>query len=337
MKFPKNAERCNTKLLLLLFVFLLNCRNEKKEIVARPISKDLKKDTVVMRKIQSDDFHVFEIYPIENGEKYDIFISLSDIYTDSLAIPPEIIKNQKSMSFDELKHFELPAYYREKLLKGSKLKENDTLYLYNYKSDILEKFPLKDLKAVANLNLYTSEGEEIHDYYYMIGFQLNQTDKEDDAMNRSNFSLAYFGSENPFNQHSLKSIQWKKVPAEKFPVKTKNTNLQSGNVYYYQTGRFQYFLQDLMRKTEISERKLVVLKNGQLIFEKNYTLGEGAVFTSLNGIENIEYPSYQWAGNLFKGKPPVIFGFVSQSFGCSEITFLDQKYSEIYTNCDNRH
>lgn len=337
MKFLKTAKRYKINLLFFLSMFLLNCRTDKKEIATHPVSKDLKKDTVSTQKIQSDDFHVFEIYPMENGEKYDIFISLSDIYTDSLAIPPDIIKNQKNMPFNELKHFELPTPYREKLFKGSKLRESDTLYLYNYKSDILEKFPLKDLKAVANLNLYTSEGEEIQDYYYMIGFQLHQTDTEENAMNRTNFSLAYFGSENPFNKNSLQSVQWKKVSREKFPVKSKHDTLQLGNVYHYQTGGFQYFLQDFIREKEVTERKLVVLQNGKTIFEKNYTLGEGAAFTPLNGIENNEYPSYQWTGNLFKGKPPVIFGFVSQSFGCSEITFLDKRYSEIYTNCDNRH
>ena len=328
----RNYQSCFF-ILLFLPIYLLSCKKEQQKTL-KTISEEIKKDSLIAPKIKLDDFNIFEIYTMENGKDYDIFISLSDIYHDSLSIPPEIIANQKNLSFDELKHFELPATYREKLLKGTKLKENDTLYLYNYKSSVLEKFPIKDLKAVANLNIYTSEGEEIFEYYYMIGFQLNKTENEESAMEKANFSLAYFGKENPFNVKPLKSIEWKKVSPDKYPVKTKHA---TGNVYEYQNEGFQYLIQELIEKTEVIERKLMVLKKGKLIFEKNYTLGEGSSFIPLNGIESTDYPRYQWTGNLFKGKPPVIFGFVSQSFGCPSIEFLDKNYPEIYTNCDNRH
>lgn len=332
-----NNNKSHFFIFLFLPIFLLSCKKEEQKTASKLVSSEIKKDTTISPKIKLDDFNIFEINPMENGKDYDIFISLSDIYTDSLSIPPEIIANQKNLSFDELKHFELPAPYREKPLKGSKLKENDTLYLYNYKSNILEKFPIKDLKAVANLNIYTSEGEEISEYDYMIGFQLNKTGNEKITMEETDFTFAYFGNQNPFNEKPLKSIQWKKVSANKFPVKTQHKNLKAGNVYQYQTEDLQYFIQDLIGKFGVTERKLAVLKNGKLIFEKNYTLDEGAVFSFLNGIENNEYPDYQWTGDLFKGKPPVIFGFISPSFGCYSIEFLDQNYSEIYTNCDNRH
>jgi hypothetical protein len=58
---------------------------------------------------------------MENTGKYDIFVSMSDIYNDSLAIPNDIIENQKTKTFAELKHFELTGIYREKLLKGTSL------------------------------------------------------------------------------------------------------------------------------------------------------------------------------------------------------------------------
>lgn len=323
--------------LIILGFFFFSCQNGNQKNENQKLSQQTKENPTPPAKINLDDFHIFEIHPMENGNDYNIFISLSDIYSDSISVPPEIIKNQKNLSYAELKRFELPAIYREKLLKGTRLKENDTLYIYNYQSNILEKFAINRLKAVANLNIYTSEGEEIFDYYYMIGFELPKTESDDQAMERANFNFAYFGKENPFNKKPLQAMRWKKVAANQFPLKKLHPNLKPGNVYYFKDKEMQYFIQDFMGETEVSERKLAVLKNGQLIFDKTYTRGEGAEFRTLEGIENSEYPVYQYTGNLFKGKPPVVFQFVSESFGCSEITFLDRKYPEIYTNCDNRH
>jgi hypothetical protein len=33
----------------------------------------------------------------------------------------------------------------------------------------------------------------------------------------------------------------------------------------------------------------------------------------------------QWTGRLFKGKAPVVFNFITPSFGCHTITFLDKE------------
>jgi hypothetical protein len=315
----------------------LSCKKEKQKTTSPSVSTEAKKDTLISSKIKLDNFHIFGIYPLENGEQYEIFISLSDIYHDSISIPPEIINDQKNLSFAELKQFELPPLYRKKLLKGSHLSESDTLYLYNYKSNIMEKLPIKNLKAMANLNGYTSEGEEIYEQDYMIGFQINKLENQDNAMDKANFTLAYFGNQNPFNNQPLESMQWQQVSSNKFPAKMQHPNLKPENVYQYQTADRHYFLLDLMRDANVTERKLVVLKKGKIIFEKIYTKGEGAEFIDLNAIENAEYNDHQWTGSLFKGKPPVIFGFVSASFGCPEINFLDNNYSEIYINCDNRH
>lgn len=323
--------------LIILGFFFFSCQNGNQKNENQKVSQQTKENSTPLAKVNLNDFHIFEVHPMENGNNYNIFISLSDIYSDSISVPPEIIKNQKYLSFAELKHLELPQNYREKLLKGTQLQENDTLYIYNYKSNILEKFPINTLKAVANLNVYTSEGEEIFDYYYMIGFELPKTEGDENAMERANFNFAYFGKEIPFNHKPLQPIRWKKVAANQFPVKNQHPNLKPGNVYYFKDKEFQYYIQDLMGENEPLERKLAVLKNGKLIFDKIYARGEGAEFTTLEGIENSEYPVYQYTGNLFKGKPPVVFQFVSESFGCSEITFLDQKYPAIYTNCDNRH
>ena len=273
---------------------------------------------------------------MENGQQDDIFISLSDIYMDSVTVPADIIRNQKNIPFDKLKHFELPAFYREKFLKGTKLSENDTLYLYNYKENHLDKLPIKNLKAVANLTFYSSEGEEIYDDDYMIGFQLDEKIDREKSMDKTNYSLAYFGKQNPFAEQKLEPVKWKKVDGKDFPVKIAS-KLKLGKTYHYKVGNLDCYLQDLMSENEVRERKLVAVKDGKVRLDRTITKGEGAEFYPLNFVEETDNNESQWTGNLFKGKPPVVFGFLSESFGCTAITFLDNSYPDLYTDCDNRH
>lgn len=329
-----------TKALLYLSISMLffSCKKvENKQAKTEiPQKTEVKKDTISEKKINFDDFHIYDLYTMENGEGSDIFISLSDVYMDSITVPPDIIKNQKNMPFAKLKHFELPPFYREKFLKGTKLSENDTLYLYNYKENHLNKFPIKSLKAVANLNFYSSEGEEIYDDDYMIGFQLYEKVDRERSMDKTEYSLAYFGKENPFAEQKLEPVKWKKTNQKDFPVKIAS-KLKLGKTYQYKVGNLDCYLQDLTSENEIIERKLVAVKGGKVILDKTITKGEGAEFYPLNVVEDDATNANQWTGNLFKGKPPVVFGFLSQSFGCSAITFLDNSYPELYKDCDNRH
>lgn len=325
-------------LYLSVLILFFSCEKVEKKVVhtASPQKNEVKTDTLSENKMNFDDFHIFDLFAMENGDENALFVSLSDIYHDSITVPPDVIRNQKNIPFEKLKHFELPSFYRQKLLKGTKVSENDTLYLFNYKDNLLEKFPIKNLKAVANLNLYTSEGDDISDYYYMIGFELNGKVSREESMKKTNYSLAYFGKENPFAGEKLSPVEWEKSSAKELHVKIAS-KLKLGKTYKYKVGQIECYLQDLMLENEIRERKLVAVKNRKVILEKTYTKGEGAEFAPLNFVESTENTDYQWSGNLFKGKPPVIFGFVSESFGCSAITFLDNSYPDLYTDCDNRH
>lgn len=315
---------------------LLSCKKEVKK-VATVDKQEISVDTISTEKQNLSDLKIFDLYSIENEGKYHTFISLSDIYNDSLAIPNDIIEDQKSKTFAELKHFELTGIYREKLLKGTSLSETDTLFLYNYKDAKLQKFPIKDLKSVANLNLYMSEGDEIFSYDYMIGFELNQPEaSEEIAYAQTDNTLPYFGTENPFSGEKLTLVPWKKTTRDQFPLSLNNKK-NLGDTYHAKYRDMDYYLQDLKDEYGIAERQLAVVKNKKVFFTKTITKGEGAEFKSLNFIESNDYDDFQWTGNLFKNKPPVVFGFVSESFGCPNITFLDSSYDDIYLNCDNRH
>ncbi len=88
------------------------------------------------------------------------------------------------------------------------------------------------------------------------------------------------------------------------------------------------------------ERKLVVINDrNEKTFEKTITTAgsDGAEFSPLNGIGTDGTNAMQWTGYFFKGKPPVAFGFMVQSFGCPSITFLDKNEKDFTINCDNRH
>lgn len=320
-----------------LSLCLLSCKKEVEKVATTDKKQEIKVDTISTEKKNLSDFHIFDLYSMENAGKYSTFILLSDIYNDSLAIPNDIIENQKTKTFAELKHFELTGIYREKLLKGTSLSESDTLFLYNYKDAKLQKFPISDLKSVANLDLYTSEGEEIYNYYYMIGFELNQTEaSEQSVMDKTNYSWAYFGKENPFSGEKVVPIHWKKTSRDQFPFPLKNDKSLE-NTYLAKFENLTYYIQDYKGKYGIYKRKLAVVKDNKVTFAKTFTTGEGAEFSPLNFINNNEYNDWQWTGKLFKNKPPVVFGFISESFGCPCITFLDPSYPELYTDCDNRH
>ena len=81
-------------------------------------------------------------------------------------------------------------------------------------------------------------------------------------------------------------------------------------------------------KKNIVERKLAVINDRkEKIAEKIFSLAgsDGGEFLPLYGIDADESNIFQYTGHLFKGKPPVIFGFIAQSFGCPSINFLDQR------------
>lgn len=323
---------------LILSFFAISCEKEKTKIIENKKNTAIEIDTLYSQKKNIDNLKIYDLYSIENSEKkYSLFISLSDIYTDSLSVPNEIIQNQKNKTFEELKRIELTGIYRERLLNGTKLTENDTLFLYNYSNAKLQKFPIHKLKSVAHLNLYQSEGDEINEYSYMIGFELNDKMSSDaESSEISNSNLAYFGKENPFSGEKLIPVHWFKMSKDQFPLSLeKGKNL--GNTYFAQFKNLKYYLQDYNGDHETAKRQLAIVKNGKVVFVKNYTRGEGAEFSPLNFIDSNGYNDWQWTGNLFKDKPPVIFDFVSESFGCPSITFLDSSFPDLYINCDNRH
>ena len=154
--------------------------------------------------------------------------------------------------------------------------------------------------------------------------------------------IAYFGNKNPFLEKQLVPVRWKKIQPTALTNKLfKNSNSKSGNLYEFKNANLTYYLQDFSSEQSVAIRDLVVVDEAnKIFFEKSFDINfEGREFTEVSGTttdgDHVIYS--QWTGHLFKNRPPVIFGFTSESFGCSSISLMDKNLSEIPINCDNRH
>ncbi|MGU3376935.1 hypothetical protein [Chryseobacterium sp. M5A1_1a] len=332
----------NTALVLLsLQLIVISCKKDEKQPIQNQqnvASDSVKTVAKTEDEVDFKNFKIFNVSTMQRNELMDTFISVSDIYSDSQSVPADILKRQKELPFDKLSYLELDEAYREKMLKGIHLTENDSLYLYNYGSNKLQKFPVRQLKAVAYMSPYFTEGEEIEASSYMLGFQID-SQKSNDIFDKYTNVVAYFGNKNPFVENKMKMIKWEKAGTDVQKKYFSGSKLRYGGTYQAKYDNLTYYIQDLLEEYGTQERKLVVINDhNEKIFEKTFSMDDGAEFNPLEKMENDAADSYaQWTGHLFKGKAPVVFGFVSPSFGCPVITFIDKEKTELSINCDNRH
>lgn len=322
---------------------IISCKKDEKAPIQSEakVTNDSVKTTKIADEFDYKNFNIFNVSTMQRNELMDIFISVSDVYTDAQAISPEIIKKLKTLSFEEKQYLELDSKDRKKMLDGMHLTENDSLYLYDYATSKLQKYPINKLKSVAYLSPYSSEDEDIDSGSYMLGFQL-ESQKSMEVFDHYTTALAYFGNKSPFVENKMKMMKWEKIGndvAKKFFTGSQNPKLKLGGTYQSKNDNLTYYLQEFLAEYGAEERRLVVVnERNEKIFEKAFNTGEGAEFNPLGGMTNDDTKYYsQWTGSLFKGKAPVIFGFLSESFGCPVITVMDKEKTEFTINCDNRH
>lgn len=333
--------KINTAIVLLCSqLMIISCKKDDNKTVQNQtvISKDSVQTVKNEEEINFKNFNIYNVSTVHRNELMDSFISVSDIYNDKNAIPADFIKQQKEVPFEKMSYTELTGSYRKKMLDGLHITENDSLYLYNYGTNKLQKTPVSKLKAVAYISPYMGEGEEIDVESYMLGFQLD-TQKGSDIFDKYTNAIAYFGNKNPFVENQMKMIKWEKAGTDIQKKYFAGSKLKYGGTYQSTYENLTYYVQDLMEEYGTQERKLVVIDDhNEKIFEKTFTIGDGAEFNPLEKMENDDSHFYaQWTGRLFKGKAPVVFNFLAPSFGCPVITFLDKEKTELNINCDNRH
>jgi len=288
------------------------------------------------------------------------FISLSDLYarTDTNAL--FVIPDRSKITNEEIQYFELNSEYRKKFLSQTPFSETDTTFIYDYATNVLTSFRVKDLKIVACLNPYMRPDDCYNrnfpctDDDYMIGFEIDKNYLNGFSPYYCN-TLVYVGKESPFVRGELKPVIWEKTNVNDCP-KTDildNTvpdyvNIYSkDDVYVYKTDEFHFFIQNLKYRwncddnVTIDARHLIVVdvKSGAVLVDRVVGLGEGKTPVPLNFVseDSDDVTTFQWMGYLFKNEPQVLFEFEYSSFDCMCIIVLGVGKEDICISCDNRH
>jgi hypothetical protein len=288
------------------------------------------------------------------------FISLSDNHPlsdhpDSLAIP-----NLESEDRNEVKVIKLDEVYRKRLLSGMGISESDQVFIYDYEVDKEISFNVKDLEVAAVLNNYATDDDWPYSQYdYQFGFRPTEMQLDKLGLFYTKTFVA-IGQKSPFVAGKLKPIKWKNTGAEEFfefwgndilamdsLIFMRIDDIEAGytctseDVYSFKTKEYIYYLMNYKTPAGPVGHYLLVMKKrtNEILYEQVYMESESTALTLLNSIEteedNVLYE--QWTGEVFKNKPPVVFGFEYYSFGCPVISFLNKSEPDIYINCDNRH
>ncbi|MGB6269386.1 MAG: hypothetical protein WBF67_10295 [Olleya sp.] len=262
--------------------------------------------------------------------KWSSFISLSDSRYQNY-------NEEKFINEDDLEenqnYFVLDKAKRVKFFNNIRIKETDTLFVYNY--DVIYKYEVSQLGLIITPDAYDSG--------YMIGFDLHGKIE--------NGEFAYVGKENPFVINQLQPIVWDKINENKTPYKFSTqiidirrrwwfNDVEINGTYKYSNKDFDFYLQELKRNYSKDYYLVIVnTKTNEKIFEEVYIDSESTeaspIVTNINREE--VYENAQWTGYLFKDKPLVVFGFQYYSFGCPSINFIETPKTYIPIYCDNRH
>lgn len=304
----------------------------------------VKVDNVVVADDLHKDLQIYILNSFENDKKERVaFISFSDNYAlsehpDSLAIPS--VENMKE---EDAQRLLLKGKYRKRFLSQMEISESDSIFVYDYATNVLKAVSVKNLALVAHLNIYGADWPYSPEAY-MIGFEINPKVLKKSDQYFSHY-LAYVGKRSPFVLGGMKAITWKKTAAKNFPSSPINKEDKAqigksnkGKTYVHKTEEVHYFVQEYLQENGIDAERLIVIKpkTKEILCDKFFYEDEGASLVPLISDKSILYDK-QWKGKLFANKAPVIFGFKYSSFGCPSITVLDPKEKDIYINCDNRH
>jgi len=356
----RNKKQSKLCYVLFLFFALIGCesqvKSDKKKLANpfKPKPENIKNVTVVNDPqfppsppyVAPLDIAIYAVTQYQKNNKESIvFISVSEIYPlsehpDSVAIP-----NLGGKGIKDIEYFTLEAIYKERFFHRTKIAKADKIFIYDYAADNLLVLPIKALKVIACLSPYANlEDESLSQSDYMIGFEIDKKFLNGFKDLYFQYTLAYIGKEGPFDKGQMKAMTWEKIDSKSFPkIKSEDvTRLRGaivGDAYKFETDTLHYFIQDFLGNEMNSARHLVIFssKTKDLVFEKIYFEEDGIELAPLNFSKAAYNNIYQWTGNLFKAKPPVIFGFTSLSFGCESISFLHKVEKDIYIKCDNRH
>ncbi len=281
-------------------------------------------------------YYASSYYREKNGKTVTAFLNVSETffrntYNENIDRNKSFILTESNLAKDTIT---LNPNQRKELLKQLKLSELDKVFVYLTKSDSIITLNIKDLPAVARMNIYgpSNDYENREDDYY-FGFDLGKLITVWD-------NLVFIGKTNPFEIGKLKPIIWTEIENTKFPIyKALEKSDIALNSYMFSTDKHDYFLQEHSEKRK--NYHLIIIDKGSKseVFNRVFYDTEGTYLTGLNikGNSNEEIHQSQWTGALLKNKATIVFGFLDYSFGCPSITVLDETEPTISILCDNRH
>ena len=275
------------------------------------------------------------------------FIPLADTYIwsdhlDSLAVESKYLGN---IDDENSNYHTLNGENRTGIFSRTGIHEDDQIFIYNIILDSIAVCKVEEIPLVAFMSPYGAQGS-VSQYDYQFGFELKNTGLTGGYYN----SLVYIGPINPFIKNGLVPITWTEIDNSLFPhsrISKQDSatlfrygNLDTLRTYYFEHKGLEYFVQNKGHGNMASTRFVKVISSvtKEQLFVGIYNDSEGCYLLPLNGVEENDYGTVQqWTGELFKNRPPVIFGFLGLSFGCPSISFIHQPEADIRICCDNRH
>ncbi|OTQ53629.1 hypothetical protein B6D21_11220, partial [Gilliamella apis] len=209
---------------------------------------------------------------------------------------------------------------KKSFLTASGISETDNLFVYNYEYNKLYSFPISKLEvfAIKSDCLPTDETN----YQFGFALALNQLPQDYDP---NDTTFVYIGKENPFAQQQLTLINWQKISDKEY-----NYLAQAYGLHYY-LRQYPSHRDDYPK----CGRLMIMNEKNKILRDDNYVFSSLYGGLPLNGKDKDHEYKNQWTGKLFKNKPLVVFGFVSE-MGCPVIDFIDSSFSRhgINLHCD---
>ena len=294
--------------------------------------------------VQSDIklYYASSSYKENDGKTRTAFLNLSEtyFYNKNGNRNKTSILTESDLTKDTIR---LNQNQKKKLITELKISESDKVFIYLMKNDSILSFNIKDLPAIACLNIYDSGNYGNLEDAYEFGFDLGEKIKDSD-------NFVYIGKANPFQTGKLESIAWKKIKNQEFPKKFSSNiiddrrrwwfnGIETGQSYKFSTNNLDYYIQNLNKDEKLEHRYMIVIdsKTKKIIYENVQIDSESTYLIPLKTENSKELYYSQWTGELFKNKPVVMFGFLGFNFGCPSITVLDETEPTIPILCDNRH
>jgi len=295
-----------------------------------------------------DDLAVYD-YQIIHEENTPTagFVVLSDMFPfgdfkEDNIIAPE---NLGEFEYTNDNYHQLKGIYRKRFLNQLKIEESDFLYVNNLSTNKLKTFRVSDLKLTAFLTPYGPD-IPIHNWDYLIGFELDSLTlpfSTPEVYGHTIFSCV--ADKNPFNKGKAQLMKWEKIDSSEFIWEMSEDERPKfmlpptyKEAYLFKWGKLNFYVREIQGGEFLFGHYLVVAdaKTNEKITSMFFFESEGTYLEPLNGQKNA-YTDRQFTGYIFKDKPPIIYGFQSNSFGCPYISFASKTQELLWLRCDNRH